>query len=581
MPPEEPVEARDESDWVEHGPDDLAYILYTSGSTGVPKGVPISHRGLAEYLEFAHSTYVGDGPAPTAALHSRLVFDLTITALFLPLLSGGRIVVIKPDGLAGMKDVADDDRIDFLKATPSQLELFARLASPGRPLRNVIVGGEAFRRPLAERVRSLVGPDTRIWNEYGPTEAVVGSMIHEYDPTVDQSADVPIGAACAGSHAHLLDPYGHPVPDGAWGELWVGRPGQAEGYLGRPDLTAERFRPLPGRTGPTLYRTGDRARIIRPGVAVYGGRLDDQLKVGGIRVEPGEIEAALVTHPEVTSAHIGMWSPGQGQAERRLCIRCGLGSEVPGVTFDTDGICSTCRAFDEVAPQAERWFRSETDLDAQQHRARARRQGDYDCLHLLSGGKDSTYALYQLVERGWAVHALTLDNGYLSPEARANIVRSIADLGISHEFVATDAMAEIFRDSLERYSNVCNGCYKTIYTLAVSRAHEMRIPVIVTGLSRGQFFETRLVPHQFDADRFDPDHIDEAVLAARKVYHRTDDAVTRLLDTTLFETDDIFEEIEFVDFYRYVDVPLADVYRFLDERARGFDPATPGAPRTV
>ena len=124
-----------------------------------------------------------------------------------------------------------------------------------------------------------------------------------------------------------------------------------------------------------------------------------------------------------------------------------------------------------------------------------------DCLHLLSGGKDSTYALYQLVERGWKVHALTLDNGFISEGAKENVRRSIADLGITHEFATTEAMNEIFRDSLDRYSNVCQGCYKTIYTIAVARARALGIPVIVTGLSRGQFFETRLVPHQFESGR--------------------------------------------------------------------------------
>jgi amino acid adenylation domain-containing protein len=180
---------------------------------------------------------------------------------------------------------------------------------------------------------------------------------------------------------------------------------------------------------------------------------------------------------------------------------------------------------------------------------------------------------------GWRIHALTLDNGYISDGAKANIARTVADLGISHEFVTTEAMAEIFRDSLDRYANVCNGCYKTIYTLAVARAHELGIPVIVTGLSRGQFFETRLVPHQFEAGRFDPDAIDRTVLQARRAYHHTSDAVTELLpEQSVFQRDDldVLDEIEFVDFYRYTDVELADMYEFLAERAPWVRPADTG-----
>ncbi len=158
-----------------------------------------------------------------------------------------------------------------------------------------------------------------------------------------------------------------------------------------------------------------------------------------------------------------------------------------------------------------------------------------------------------------------------SPRApRQTSRRSIADLGITHEFATTESMNEIFRDSLERFSNVCNGCYKTIYTLATARAHEMGIPVIVTGLSRGQFFETRLVPHQFEADRFEPDDIDRTVLQARRAYHHTHDAVTELLpEQSVFErTDiDVLAEVEFVDYYRYVDVELAEMYDFLNDRA--------------
>ena len=236
-----------------------------------------------------------------------------------------------------------------------------------------------------------------------------------------------------------------------------------------------------------------------------------------------------------------------------------------------------CRSFDEVAPQTEAWFKTEADLDARLADARARSTGDYDCLHLLSGGKDSSYALYQLVERGWRVHALTLDNGFISEGAKENIRSSIDALGITHEFATTEAMNEIFRDSLDRYSNVCQGCYKTIYTMAVARAEELGIPVIVTGLSRGQFFETRLIPAQFESGRFDPDAIDATVLEARKVYHQVPDAVTELLpEQRVFDDDSVFDRIEFVDFYRYVDVDLTELYRYLEENAPWVRPADTG-----
>ena len=561
----------------EAGPDDLAYILYTSGSTGVPKGVPISHAGLTDYLDFAVESYVDESP-PVMPLHSALVFDLTITSLFLPQLTGGRTIVVPGEPLQALSAVAADRRLDTLKATPGQLELLSRMIDEPVPLRTVIVGGESFRRPVAEAFARRCADDVRIFNEYGPTEAVVGCMLHEWDPTRDTDPDVPIGLACPGAQVHVLDRFRHPTPIGSWGELYVSRPGMASAYVNLPELSVESFVSVPEVSDQTLYRTGDRVRVHH-GVLVYGGRMDDQLKVNGVRLDPGEVEAAITSHPGVTNAFVRTWTPAQRSHHLRSCRRCGLGSDVPGITFDETGSCSVCARYDDVAARAAEWFLTPADLDTRRDRARGRSTGDYDCLHLLSGGKDSTYALYQLAERGWRVHALTLDNGFISDGAKENIRQSVADLGITHEFVRTEAMNEIFRDSLDRYSNVCNGCYKTIYTLAVARAHELGIPVVTTGLSRGQFFETRLVPHQFEEGRFDPNAIDHTVLQARRTYHHTRDAVTELLpQQAVFELDevDVLSEVEFVDFYRYVDVSLADLYEFLETRAPWVRPADTG-----
>ena len=213
--------------------------------------------------------------------------------------------------------------------------------------------------------------------------------------------------------------------------------------------------------------------------------MDDQLKVNGIRLEPAEVEAALVSHPAIDTALVRVWTPALPALRADTLHPLRSRRRRARVELDDDGVCSVCHSFDEVEPQTEAWFRTEADLDRAARLGRARTTGDIDCLHLLSGGKDSTYALYQLVERGWRVHALTLDNGFISEGAKENVRRSVADLGITHEFATTDAMNEIFRDSLDRYSNVCQGCYKTIYTIAVARADELGIPVIVTGLVAG------------------------------------------------------------------------------------------------
>ena len=170
------------------------------------------------------------------------------------------------------------------------------------------------------------------------------------------------------------------------------------------------------------------------------------------------------------------------------------------------------------------------------------------------------------MELGARPLVLSLDNGFISDQAKQNIRRVVDDLRLDLEFLSTPAMNAIFVDSLKRHSNVCNGCFKTIYTLAANLAHRHGIKVIVTGLSRGQIFETRL--WEFYRNQIvDADEVDRGIVAARKAYHRANDAVSRLLDVDLFRDDQILEQICYVDLYRYCDVELAEIKRFLAERA--------------
>ena len=311
------------------GLDDVAYVLYTSGSTGVPKGVPISHRGLADYLAFAVENYPLD--SPTMALHSSLAFDLTITSVFVAMLTGGRTVVYAQDPIDALAAIAADPRIDAIKVTPSQLEILCRLAGRPLQLRTVIVGGEAFRRPQAVELAERCEHAVRIFNEYGPTEAVVGCMIHEWRPDLDLEIDVPIGHAAPGSAIAILDGFGQRSPAGSWGELYVRRPGMATEYLGRPELTSHHFVEtalLDATAAGRWYRTGDRVRTVRPGVAVYGGRIDDQLKVNGFRLEPAEVEVALVAHPEVQSALVRVSVSASGAETLTAWYRSATGDDV-------------------------------------------------------------------------------------------------------------------------------------------------------------------------------------------------------------------------------------------------------------
>ena len=562
--------------------DDLAYLIYTSGSTGQPKGVLVDHLGLAAYLDWAGRQYVR-GDRLTVPLCTSLAFDLTLTSLFLPLITGGTLVIYpEPDGPvdSALMDVVRDNEVDFIKLTPSHLSLLSRVGLEGSRIRRMVVGGENLGTKLATTISAQLHDEVELVNEYGPTEAVVGCIAHRFDPQLDTGVNVSIGVPADHVEVEILNHALVPVPLGVPGELWISRHGLARGYHGLEQRTAEMFQPQPGRPGGRRYRTGDLVRLTDSGVLEYLGRLDRQVKVAGFRVEPGEIEAALLSLPHIEQCAVvarrRSSAPVRGGGEVRRCVRCGLPSDYPRAVFDSEGVCGVCRTYESIKDHAEAYFKTEDDLRQIFTESARTHDSKYDCMMLYSGGKDSSYALCRLVDMGLSVYAFTLDNGYISEAAKDNIRKVTGQLGVDVEFGTTPAMKAIFRDSLMRFSNVCNGCFKTIYTLSMHRARELGIPIIVTGLSRGQMFETRLTEEMFRNDRCSAEEIDAAVLAARKVYHRVPDEATRSLDVSIFEDDRIFDEIQFVDFYRYVDVGLDDIYSYLQGKVPWVRPSDTG-----
>ncbi len=561
-------------------PDNLVYLIYTSGSTGKPKGTMLTHQGLLNYAWWARSTYQQENAVLDFPLYSSLAFDLTVTSIFVPLLSGGKVIIYRMSAdTPGLEilSVFSDDVVDIVKLTPAHLELIRKLNLSSPRIRKLIVGGEDFKTDLARSIHDLFAGQVEIYNEYGPTEAVVGCMIHRFDPPRDTAISVPIGTPAANVRIYLLDKYDQPVPPGVVGELIISSDGVARGYYNRPELTAEQFGDDPFRPDARIYRTGDIACWNKNNQMVFLGRRDHQVKIGGARVELGEIETLLRAHPAVQDVVVSVV-----QFERHLedtevvhCVTCGLPSNYPDVTFNKDGVCSLCVDFDAFREDVFQYFKTVDDLQTLVARAKEDRRGKYDCMMLYSGGKDSTYVLSQLVEMDLKVLTFSLDNGYISAEAIENIRRVTDHLGVDLVFGKTPHMNTIFTDSLERYSNVCQGCYKTIYTLSMKLAREKGIKYIFTGLSRGQLFETRL-DELFRNRIFDVAKMDAAVLAARKVYHGVDDAVHRLLDVSMFRDDRIFDDIQFIDYFRYTDVELDELYDFLSTRVPWIRPRDTG-----
>lgn len=293
-----------------HG-DDLAYVLYTSGSTGQPKGVEVEHRQLANYVGWATTRYDVHG-GTRFALFTSLAFDLTGTSIFLPLLAGGSIALVPgPVDHLTLRHVLRECGATALKLTPAHLDLIGRLGLAAEGVDTVVVGGEQLTGPVAAGAQRLFGPGCRIFNEYGPTEATIGCVVHRFDPGRDaESPAVPIGLPVENTGVRLLDADRGYVTPGETGEMYLVGDQLARGYRGSPDLDRERFVVL--ADGARAYRTGDLARLLPSGVLEYAGRADDQIKILGHRVEPAEIAQALEGHPSVARAFVvGRRPPGR------------------------------------------------------------------------------------------------------------------------------------------------------------------------------------------------------------------------------------------------------------------------------
>ncbi|WP_019925381.1 non-ribosomal peptide synthetase [Nocardia sp. BMG111209] len=286
-------------------PDHPAYVLFTSGSTGLPKGVVVPHGAIANQIDWmiAHFRI---GPGDVYLQKTATVFDVSLWGFFVPPAAGATLVLASPDGHRDPGYLARtiaENGVTVTDFVPSMLSVFAARATAGelRTLRRILSVGEQLSPEVATAVRSLPGVD--VHNLYGPTETAVAVTDHRCDDA--DRFEVPIGAPVWNTRFHVLDSRLRPVPLGVVGELYVGGAQLARGYAGRPGGTAARFVADPfGGLGGRLYRTGDLVRWNAIGELVFRGRIDDQVKIRGFRVEPGEAERALARHPDVIEAAV-------------------------------------------------------------------------------------------------------------------------------------------------------------------------------------------------------------------------------------------------------------------------------------
>ena len=287
--------------------ENLCYVIYTSGSTGQPKGAMLHHRGVRNRLLWGITDYkLGSGDV---VLHKTpLTFDVSVWELFAPLLSGARLLIAKPGGhqdTAYQLDLMAREKVTHVDYVPTMLEVL--LESEGLDqcdnLKIVTAAGEALTRELRDRFYSQT--NAKLYNLYGPTEASLAVTYWVCEPD-GQERVIPIGRPMSNARIYILDKHLEPVPIGVAGELHIGGKAPGRGYLKRPDLTADKFIPdaFSEKGGERLYKTGDLARYRSDGAIEFLGRLDHQVKIRGMRMELGEVEAALCQHPDVREAVI-------------------------------------------------------------------------------------------------------------------------------------------------------------------------------------------------------------------------------------------------------------------------------------
>lgn len=551
--------------------ENLAYAIYTSGSTGEPKAVLIERRNVLNLvIGLNERIYRQYGKKLNVAMVAPYVFDPSVQQIFGALLQGHTLHIVPEDTRVNgtrLLEFFQTHQIDISDGTPAHIRLLVEhigkdISKLG--VKHLIIGGEALPPKVVGRFFSKFDTSApKITNIYGPAECCVDSISFEIPKDkVGKFENIPIGVPMPNEQIYIANEENQLQPIGVPGELCIGGAGVGRGYLRRDDITAEKFVDNPFEPGTKLYRTGDIGRYLPDGNIEFIGRKDNQVKIRGFRIELGEIENRLKQYRKQTHLKI---TPNENDGSKRhgRCMRCLLTTGYPDVQFDEDGVCSICREFDEYNSSAEKYFRPFEDFEKLVNPAKAKRQSEYDCLLLYSGGKDSSYVLYRLVDMGLKVLAFTFDNGFISAAAFRNIERQTSKLNVDCIISKTDHMDEIFVESLNSDRTVCSGCFKSLTTISTKLAQEKDVNVVITGLSRGQIIDTKL-EGLFQQGIFDVEEIDRKLLLFRKMYHSNNDRTSRLLNVDL--SDVSFDDIHFVDFFRYDSTPVHQIREYLKER---------------
>lgn len=552
-----------------YSPDDQVYIYFTSGSTSEPKAIVGKNKSFLQYIQWEVDTInVMEG-----SRFSQLApvgFDAFLKEVFVTLFSGGALcipedmkILLTPEALTSW---LENNKINLLHCVPSLFRLLISGNLSGNNLNDlqfVLLSGERVYPSDLKKWYEIFDDRIQIFNLYGSTETTILKTYYSISRNDVDKRTIPIGKPTRGARVIILDENLKLCSTNVIGEIYIRTPYLTAGYLNDPDLTAQKYvkNPFSSKSDDIIFKTGDLGRLLADGNIEFLERIDRQVKVRGNRIDLGEIQDRLLNYKKNPLAETELEAIKQSTIS---CKNCFLTSAYPGLSFNDEGVCNICEEYGSYKDKSAAYFKNMDDFENLIRDARKTRGGgEYDCLLLYSGGKDSSYTLFRLVDMGLKVLTFTFDNGYISDAAFENIKKTTAGLNVENIIYKIDNMDKVFVESLVSDHTVCSGCFKAVTAISTKIALERGINVVITGLSRGQIYETKL-EGLFRKNIFEVEEIEKQLLLFRKVYHSLDDRVSRLLNIT-FSNDEL-EKIHFVDFFRYDDTPIYEIKNYLRDK---------------
>ena len=548
---------------------DLAYVMYTSGTTGKPKGIMVEHRQVNNCI-FWMQDYYPINPADVILQRTNLTFDPSVWEIFWPLYYGASIQLItseqSKDAEFLITLLTSYHPLTVMYCPASLITAMTYLMEvkpPSRKLKlpKLFIGAESIYRDTVNKFYTHF--EGQIINTYGPTECTINNTYYVIDKN-DPYPFVPIGKPVANNQIYITSRDLELLPVKISGEICIAGDSVSRGYIHDNEKTAINFVDNPFGEGK-LYRTGDMGRWLEDGNIEILGRVDEQVKIRGYRIELGEIKSALLSHPDINDCAVVVRNTRRNKTVK-ACKRCGLTTTYPDTVLNEDSICETCLNLNFYQKAFNDYFRTLDDLDQLIKKTNQTKTGKYDCLLLYSGGKGAAYALYHLIEMGYKVLAATYDNGYFSKSAMDKIKSITGKLGVDHVFLKHPNTDQILGESLKKVGTVCRGCFQVSSALGLDYAYQNNIKIMIGAtLSRGQIIENKLFMF-YKQGITDVAEIEKGLANIQQNASNIDGEVYDLIGIKTVKDGSIYNKVTAEDFYRYCEVTNQEIIEYLNCR---------------